>query len=92
MFGNIIAGVLIGITNNTWTSRLIISAIWGLVSVVVFDWIMAGNSRTTYKEELKRKNPHAKYTQRDTLMYYVFSYANAFIISFLISSITAIFF
>ena len=83
---NIIAGILIGITNNNWIIVLIASFVWGLV------WLIYRSIRSQkleqYLKNAKERNLSTKWDMSHTQSFYFIEYFTAVTTSLIFATLT----
>ena len=73
---NVIAGILIGIANDTWLARLIIPFVWGIV-FCVYTSIARKNKRDAFIAKAEMRNRKANWGLSPMQAFYVIEYNTA---------------
>ena len=86
-FPNVIAGILIGIVNDTWLSRLIIPFIWGFV-FCIYTSIFRRDKRDVFITNAEIHDIKAKWGMSNVQAFYFIEYFTASFTSLLFSIIS----
>jgi hypothetical protein len=76
---NIIAGLLIGLANDTWFEVLVACAAWGVVSWLVIEWV---GGPAPYVPDTRLFFGSPRWTR------FIFWWSSGFVISLIIGSLT----
>lgn len=86
-FPNVIAGILIGIANDTWFARLIIPFIWGVV-FCIYTSIVRRDKRDAFIANAEMHDKKAKWGMSHVQAFYFVEYMTASFISLFFSLIS----
>jgi len=75
-FPNLIAGVLIGIANDTWGARLIVPFVWGIV-FCVYTSLFGRDKRDIFIAQKKNLNHKLKWGMSPIQAFYFVEYMTA---------------
>ena len=84
---NVIAGILIGVANDTWMARLVGPFIWGVVFCVSTS-ILGRDKRNAYVEHVEQLSHPLKWGMSPVQSFYIVEYMTAFSTSLLFSILT----
>jgi hypothetical protein len=73
---NVIAGILIGIVNDTWFARVLACFIWGAV-FLVYTSILRQDAKVAFISHTKERGKPLKWGLPPTLWFYVIEYFTA---------------
>ena len=85
---NIIAGILIGIVNDTWVARSIIPFGWGVIWCVNL-WIRQDNLKSSL-EHAKKRNSTPKWGMSHTQAFYFIEFSTAVFTSLICSLLSGL--
>jgi hypothetical protein len=88
-FPNVIAGILIGIANDTWLARLIIPLAWGLV-FCVYTSIARRDKRDAFITQSQGRDRQAKWGMSHMQTFYFVEYLTATSTSLIFSIISGL--
>jgi hypothetical protein len=83
---NVIAGVLIGVANDSWLPRLIVPFIWGVV-FCVYTSIARQDKREDFVAQAEMRDKKAKWGMSHTQAFYFIEYGTATVTSLIFSII-----
>ncbi|MBI2446312.1 MAG: hypothetical protein HYV51_00640 [Parcubacteria group bacterium] len=85
---NIIVGILIGVINDSWSGRLVIPFIYGLV-YCGYEWVV-GNKLNIYIENVEKHKAQHRWGISHIQAFYFIEYFTATITSLLFSLLTGL--
>jgi len=83
---NVIAGILIGIANDTWFARLVVPFGWGFV-FLIYVWVVDGKRRNAIISAREAQGGKAKWGMSHVQAFYFVEYMTAVFTSLSISVI-----
>jgi len=87
---SLIAGILIGIANETWIQRLIIPFIWGIV-YCIYTSILRRDRLNEYVKNVEARGGELKWRMSPVQAFYFVEYVTAVLTSLTFSLITGVF-
>ena len=86
-FLNVIAGIVIGIANDTWLARLVVPFIWGVV-FCIYTSIVRRHKRDTFISNAKMHDRKTKWGMSHMQAFYFIEYMTATFTSLFFSIIS----
>lgn len=88
-FANVIAGILIGVFNDTWLARLVVPFVWGIVFCIYIS-ILGRKRRDAFIAKAEMNGRKAKWGMSHLQAFYFVEYMTAILTSLAFSAISGL--